>query len=116
MEMHSAGGRWRFRDKTDGVHCSRVSCIHNCKNSLTDILLTSAILFVSALPEDSRCRLCPEGWLWWRRHCYFFSVGLQENRRWKESAEFCLEHNSSLLREIWSFMCPVKDQTSPTGC
>ncbi|XP_014844804.1 PREDICTED: CD209 antigen-like protein C [Poecilia mexicana] len=47
--------------------------------------------------QDSRCRLCPEGWLWWRRHCYFFSVGLQENRRWKESAEFCQEHNSSLV-------------------
>ncbi|KAM4714757.1 natural killer cells antigen CD94-like [Anableps anableps] len=47
--------------------------------------------------QDSRCCLCPEGWLWWRRHCYFFSVGLQENRRWNESAEFCQEHNSSLV-------------------
>ncbi|XP_032439556.1 C-type lectin domain family 4 member M-like isoform X2 [Xiphophorus hellerii] len=47
--------------------------------------------------QDSRCRLCPEGWLWWRRHCYFFSVGLQEDRRWNESAEFCQEHNSSLV-------------------
>uniref|UniRef100_A0A3B5KQ58 C-type lectin domain-containing protein n=1 Tax=Xiphophorus couchianus TaxID=32473 RepID=A0A3B5KQ58_9TELE len=67
------------------------------KCRIIDIVLTSAVLFVSAPPEDSRCRLCPEGWLWWRRHCYFFSVGLQEDRRWNESAEFCQEHNSSLV-------------------
>lgn len=45
---------------------------------------------------DSRCRLCPDGWLWWRSRCYFFSVGLQEDRQWNESAEFCRKHNSSL--------------------
>uniref|UniRef100_A0A3Q3JED2 C-type lectin domain-containing protein n=1 Tax=Monopterus albus TaxID=43700 RepID=A0A3Q3JED2_MONAL len=48
------------------------------------------------LREDSRCRLCPGGWLWWRGHCYFFSVGLEENRQWNASAEFCQLHNSSL--------------------
>nr|XP_020441520.1 CD209 antigen-like protein C isoform X2 [Monopterus albus] len=36
------------------------------------------------------------GWLWWRGHCYFFSVGLEENRQWNASAEFCQLHNSSL--------------------
>ncbi|XP_070786323.1 CD209 antigen-like protein E [Enoplosus armatus] len=46
--------------------------------------------------QDSRCSLCPDDWLWWRRRCYFFSVGLQENRRWTESAEFCQQHNGSL--------------------
>ncbi|CAJ1086194.1 CD209 antigen-like protein E isoform X1 [Xyrichtys novacula] len=46
--------------------------------------------------RDSRCSLCPDGWLWWRSHCYFFSVGVQENLRWNESAEFCWKHNSSL--------------------
>lgn len=46
---------------------------------------------------DSRCSLCPEKWLWWMGRCYFFSVGLQENRQWNESAEFCLQHNSSLV-------------------
>ncbi|KAM6959744.1 natural killer cells antigen CD94-like [Tautogolabrus adspersus] len=50
-----------------------------------------------AATQDSRCSLCPEGWLWWRSHCYFFSVGLQENLRWNESAEFCKRHNSSLI-------------------
>lgn len=53
--------------------------------------------FLSLLRADSRCSLCPGGWLWWRGCCYFFSVGLQENRRWNESAEFCQQHNSSLV-------------------
>ncbi|XP_036002322.1 perlucin-like protein isoform X1 [Fundulus heteroclitus] len=58
---------------------------------------TQAVLFVSLPSGDSRCRLCPEGWLWWRSHCYFFSVGLRENLRWKESATFCQQLNSSLV-------------------
>ncbi|KAL7375384.1 hypothetical protein ABVT39_016540 [Epinephelus coioides] len=53
-------------------------------------------LMLHTVTRDSRCRLCPDGWLWWRSHCYFFSVGLQDNRKWNESAEFCLQHNSSL--------------------
>lgn len=46
---------------------------------------------------DPRCSLCPAGWSWWRSHCYFFSLGLQENRPWNESAEFCQQHDSSLV-------------------
>ncbi|XP_049425329.1 CD209 antigen-like protein E [Epinephelus fuscoguttatus] len=53
-------------------------------------------LMLHTVTRDSRCRLCPDGWLWWRSHCYFFSVGLQDNRKWNGSAEFCLQHNSSL--------------------
>uniref|UniRef100_UPI0037E9A7EC CD209 antigen-like protein C n=1 Tax=Semicossyphus pulcher TaxID=241346 RepID=UPI0037E9A7EC len=54
-------------------------------------------LMLQAATQDSRCRLCPGGWQWWRGHCYFFSVGLQEDRRWNQSAEFCRQHNSSLM-------------------
>ncbi|KAM9335572.1 C-type lectin domain family 12 member B-like [Symphorus nematophorus] len=54
-------------------------------------------LMLHSVTHDSRCRLCPDRWLWWRSSCYFFSVGLQENRRWNESAEFCRQHNSSLV-------------------
>ncbi|XP_030285477.1 CD209 antigen-like protein C isoform X2 [Sparus aurata] len=53
-------------------------------------------LMLRTVAQDSRCRLCPDGWLWWRSRCYFFSVGLQEDRQWNESAEFCRKHNSSL--------------------
>ncbi|XP_036968754.1 CD209 antigen-like protein C isoform X2 [Acanthopagrus latus] len=54
-------------------------------------------LMLQTVTQDSRCRVCPDGWLWWRSRCYFFSVGLQENRQWNESAEFCRKHNSSLV-------------------
>ncbi|XP_069026014.1 CD209 antigen-like protein C [Embiotoca jacksoni] len=53
-------------------------------------------LYFRPPPADSRCRLCPAGWRWWRRRCYFFSPGLQENRRWNESAEFCRRHDGRL--------------------
>ncbi|XP_034531961.1 CD209 antigen-like protein E isoform X4 [Notolabrus celidotus] len=53
-------------------------------------------LMLRAATQDPRCSLCPDGWLWWRGHCYFFSVGLQENLQWNGSAEFCWEHDSSL--------------------
>lgn len=46
---------------------------------------------------DPGCSLCPAGWLWWRDRCYFFSEGLSEELGWKESAEFCRRHNSSLV-------------------
>ncbi|XP_069579002.1 CD209 antigen-like protein C [Brachyistius frenatus] len=53
-------------------------------------------LMLLDVTRDSRCRLCPAGWRWWRRRCYFFSPGLQENRRWNESAEFCRRHDGRL--------------------
>uniref|UniRef100_A0A3P9A3R5 C-type lectin domain-containing protein n=1 Tax=Esox lucius TaxID=8010 RepID=A0A3P9A3R5_ESOLU len=47
-------------------------------------------------PPDPRCRLCPENWLWKSGHCYFFSVGLEEDQTWGHSAEFCRQNNASL--------------------
>nr|XP_010769425.1 PREDICTED: C-type lectin domain family 12 member B-like [Notothenia coriiceps] len=49
-----------------------------------------------AVCVDPRCSVCPDGWLWWGGHCYFFSVGQQDDRSWIESSEFCLQLNSSL--------------------
>ncbi|XP_047460552.1 CD209 antigen-like protein E [Mugil cephalus] len=62
-----------------------------CQKELQDLTL-----MLHSVTKDPRCSLCPGGWLWWMGHCYFFSVGLQENRQWNESSEFCQEHNSSL--------------------
>lgn len=73
----------------------QTSCKCDTLKGLFAAKLPSA--FLSLLRADSRCSLCPGGWLWWRGCCYFFSVGLQENRRWNESAEFCQKHNSSLV-------------------
>ncbi|XP_068444419.1 C-type lectin domain family 12 member B-like [Clinocottus analis] len=81
---------------------------HTSKTSKEELMMTTerlqqcqrerhdADLMLHAVTRDSRCSLCPAGWWWWRSHCYFFSVGLQEDRRWNESAEFCLQQNSSL--------------------
>ncbi|XP_008281066.1 natural killer cells antigen CD94-like [Stegastes partitus] len=62
-----------------------------CRKKLSDLSL-----MLHAVTRDSRCGVCPDGWMWWRGHCYFFSFGLQEDRQWNESAEFCQGHNSSL--------------------
>ncbi|XP_030609706.1 CD209 antigen-like protein E isoform X2 [Archocentrus centrarchus] len=64
--------------------------------AIAAITLITGLLF-SFILFDSRCSLCPDNWLWWMGHCYFFSVGLQENRQWNESSEFCQQHNSSLV-------------------
>ncbi|XP_026208278.1 CD209 antigen-like protein C isoform X2 [Anabas testudineus] len=68
-----------------------VEQLQQCQKELYDLKL---MLYTMA--EDTRCSLCPDGWMWWMGHCYFFSVGLEENLQWNESAEFCLLHNSSL--------------------
>nr|XP_046235981.1 CD209 antigen-like protein E isoform X2 [Scatophagus argus] len=65
--------------------------LQQCQKELRDL-----DVMLHAVAQDSRCRLCPPGWLWWRSRCYFFSVGQQENRQWAASAEFCQQHNSSL--------------------
>ncbi|XP_074518448.1 CD209 antigen-like protein C [Halichoeres trimaculatus] len=54
-------------------------------------------LMLRTVTQDPRCSLCPDDWMWWWGHCYFFSVGLKENLRWNESAEFCRERDSSLV-------------------
>ncbi|XP_017557723.1 CD209 antigen-like protein C isoform X1 [Pygocentrus nattereri] len=46
--------------------------------------------------KDSRCQLCPKQWHWLWGHCYFFSVGLEKDRKWAESVDYCREHNASL--------------------
>ncbi|XP_041840600.1 C-type lectin domain family 4 member M-like [Melanotaenia boesemani] len=65
--------------------------LQQCQNERHDLNV-----ILKTVAQDSRCSLCPDHWLWWRGHCYFFSFELEENRKWKESAEFCQQHNSSL--------------------
>ncbi|XP_053271575.1 CD209 antigen-like protein E isoform X1 [Pleuronectes platessa] len=69
-----------------------VERLQQCRTELHDLGL-----MLQTVTQDSRCRVCPGGWLWWRRHCYYFSVGLEENRQWSGSAEFCRGHNGSLV-------------------
>ncbi|XP_046709016.1 CD209 antigen-like protein E isoform X2 [Silurus meridionalis] len=48
------------------------------------------------ITTDSRCQLCPKTWHRYKGHCYFISAGLEEDRKWVESVEYCAEHNASL--------------------
>ncbi|XP_030630841.1 C-type lectin domain family 12 member B-like [Chanos chanos] len=54
-------------------------------------------LLLQNITHDPRCQLCPQRWHWSWGHCYYFSVGLEENRKWAESAEYCIHHNASLV-------------------
>ncbi|XP_076015858.1 CD209 antigen-like protein 2 [Genypterus blacodes] len=65
--------------------------LKQCQRERRDVTL-----MLHRVTQDSRCGVCPRLWRWWRGHCYFFSVGLEENLRWHESAQFCRRHNSSL--------------------
>ncbi|XP_066522788.1 CD209 antigen-like protein E [Hoplias malabaricus] len=47
--------------------------------------------------KDSKCQLCPNHWYWFWGNCYFFSVGLEKDRKWAESVDYCREHNASLV-------------------
>ncbi|KAJ8281985.1 hypothetical protein COCON_G00045040 [Conger conger] len=58
--------------------------------------LHSMSLLLLTISRDHRCHLCPEGWRWSWGSCYFFSVGLEDDRNWNESMEFCEKHNASL--------------------
>ncbi|XP_034531959.1 CD209 antigen-like protein E isoform X2 [Notolabrus celidotus] len=87
--------RWTAAPEDHLVYRTKVTQLmrqlQQCQKERHDLTL-----MLRAATQDPRCSLCPDGWLWWRGHCYFFSVGLQENLQWNGSAEFCWEHDSSL--------------------
>ncbi|XP_057413654.1 natural killer cells antigen CD94 [Balaenoptera acutorostrata] len=47
------------------------------------------------LREGSGCCSCQEKWLGYQCNCYFIS---NEVKTWKDSRNFCVSHNSSLLQ------------------
>ncbi|XP_077310045.1 killer cell lectin-like receptor subfamily B member 1B allele B [Lithobates pipiens] len=46
--------------------------------------------------RQAECTVCPNGWLWHRENCYYFSSD-GEYRTWKESRELCEEMGADLL-------------------
>lgn len=48
------------------------------------------------ITTNPRCQLCPKRWHMFKGHCYFISAGLEEDRKWAESLEYCVQHNASL--------------------
>ncbi|XP_058261618.1 CD209 antigen-like protein C [Hemibagrus wyckioides] len=61
---------------------------------LAEIQRLSALL--QNITADPRCHLCLKSWHRFRGHCYFISAGLEGDRNWAESAEYCTKHNASL--------------------
>uniref|UniRef100_A0AC11AMA8 Uncharacterized protein n=1 Tax=Ovis aries TaxID=9940 RepID=A0AC11AMA8_SHEEP len=58
------------------------------------------------LSEESGCCSCQEKWIGYQCNCYFIS---NELKTWKDSRDFCIFHNSSLLQvqnrnELQGFM------------
>lgn len=47
------------------------------------------------LQEESGCYSCQEKWIGYQCNCYFIS---NESKTWKDSRDFCVSHNSSLLQ------------------
>ncbi|XP_032329222.1 killer cell lectin-like receptor subfamily G member 1 isoform X2 [Camelus ferus] len=67
---------------------------------LLSAILVSLLLFQGILCQGSRfstcasCPSCPDRWVRYGDHCYYFSV---EKRDWNSSLEFCLAKNAHLL-------------------
>ncbi|XP_064184896.1 CD209 antigen-like protein E [Anguilla rostrata] len=75
----------------DGKATEAMELMSQCQADLR----TMSLLLLN-ISQDARCQLCPEKWLWSWGSCYFFSVGLEDDRKWDESMEFCEEYNASL--------------------
>ncbi|XP_052496583.1 natural killer cells antigen CD94-like [Budorcas taxicolor] len=52
------------------------------------------------LSEESGCCSCQEKWIGYQCNCYFIS---NELKTWKDSRDFCIFHNSSLLQGFMKF-------------
>ncbi|KAM6162665.1 killer cell lectin-like receptor subfamily G member 1 [Erethizon dorsatum] len=66
-----------------------------------NVLLTSLLLYQWVLcqgPNDcicASCPSCPDFWMRYGNHCYYFSV---EKKDWNSSLEFCTASDAHLLR------------------
>ncbi|XP_040499883.1 killer cell lectin-like receptor subfamily G member 2 [Ursus maritimus] len=57
-------------------------------------LAGSAVAIVAlASRAGTRCRPCPQGWMWSEEHCYYLSA---EAQAWEASQAFCSAHQATL--------------------
>ncbi|XP_039076599.1 killer cell lectin-like receptor subfamily G member 1 isoform X2 [Hyaena hyaena] len=75
---------------------SRLSCHVAIALGLLNTLLVCSLLFQWILCQGSTpsCPSCPDFWVRYGNHCYYFSV---EKNDWDSSLEFCLTEDSHLL-------------------
>ncbi|KAM9229036.1 killer cell lectin-like receptor subfamily G member 1 [Dugong dugon] len=82
--------------------CSRpsLSCYVATALGLLTVILTSLLLHRwilcegSSYPTCANCPSCPDLWMTYGDHCYYFSV---DKNDWNSSLEFCLAKDSHLL-------------------
>ncbi|XP_015983550.1 killer cell lectin-like receptor subfamily G member 1 isoform X2 [Rousettus aegyptiacus] len=74
------------------------SCYVEIALGLLSTILMSLLLFKWILCQGystcDSCRNCPDFWMGYGNHCYYFSV---EKKDWNSSLEFCLAKDSHLL-------------------
>ncbi|XP_054446932.1 killer cell lectin-like receptor subfamily G member 1 isoform X2 [Pteronotus mesoamericanus] len=63
---------------------------------LLSAVLASVLLYKWTLCQGN-CPCCPDFWMGYGDHCYYFSV---EKKDWNSSLEFCLAEDSQLLMFI----------------
>ncbi|XP_011364065.1 killer cell lectin-like receptor subfamily G member 1 [Pteropus medius] len=77
-----------------------LSCYVAIALGLLSTILMSLLLFKWILCQSSKystcdsCHNCPDSWMGYGNHCYYFSV---EKKNWNSSLEFCLAEDSHLL-------------------
>ncbi|XP_021565837.1 killer cell lectin-like receptor subfamily G member 2 [Carlito syrichta] len=58
------------------------------------LLAVSAVAIVAlASRAGTRCQPCPEGWIWFKEHCYYLSA---EAQPWEDSQAFCSANRATL--------------------
>ncbi|KAB0385975.1 hypothetical protein FD755_000931 [Muntiacus reevesi] len=81
--------------RESGGHRSLVCCklLNTCINVLIrNDFITSKL---NGPTSKSGCYSCQEKWIGYQCNCYFIS---NELKTWKDSRDFCVSHNSSLLQ------------------
>uniref|UniRef100_A0A8C6MMW0 Natural killer cells antigen CD94 n=1 Tax=Moschus moschiferus TaxID=68415 RepID=A0A8C6MMW0_MOSMO len=91
---------WRLISGVLGVICFLLMAtlgvllknLNNTEKKIEPPMSSSHVLFFLL---ESGCYSCQEKWIGYQCNCYFIS---NELKTWKDSKDFCVSHNSSLLQ------------------
>nr|XP_033779814.1 C-type lectin domain family 2 member D-like isoform X2 [Geotrypetes seraphini] len=57
------------------------------------LFISSLVILIKVLDSRHCPDPCADGWIWYKKQCYFFS---DETEHWDKAQEFCTSQNSSL--------------------
>uniref|UniRef100_A0A452DZN5 Natural killer cells antigen CD94 n=1 Tax=Capra hircus TaxID=9925 RepID=A0A452DZN5_CAPHI len=87
---------WRLISGVLGVIClSLMAALGVLLKNLSNSLSLEYNLHEEESCLESGCFSCQEKWIGYQHNCYFVS---NELKTWKDSRDFCVSHNSSLLQ------------------